>query len=90
MTEEGPSESSTAEASARGPVAGLMAGAALAASVPRLVKLGTYAVLACLTAGFGWWTWRRAKQMDAAGVIPGPAPVPPPPGPVPPASPPPW
>ena len=54
---------------------------------PWLIRIGSYLAMASLAGGYGWWVWRRAKKLEAAGVQPGPAPVPPPPGPVPPARP---
>ena len=50
---------------------------------PWLIRLGAYLSIGAVVGVYGWWVWRRAKQLEAAGVEPPPAPPPPPPGPVP-------
>ena len=50
---------------------------------PWLVRLGAYLSIAAAVGAYGWWAWRRAKQLEAAGVEPPPAPPAPPPGPMP-------
>jgi len=69
------------------PVKGAIAALLVAKLAPWLIRIGSYLTLAGLAGGYGWWVWRRAKKLDAAGVEPPPAPPPPLPGPLPHASP---
>ena len=72
------------------PVKGALTTLLLAKIAPWLIRIGSYLTLAGLAGGYGWWVWRRAKKLEAAGVEPDPAPVAPLPGPLPRASPPRW
>ncbi len=72
------------------PVKGALTAWLAAKLAPWLIRIGSYLAFAGAVGGYGWWAWRRAKKLEAAGVQPPPAPVPPPPGPLPPARPPRW
>ena len=69
------------------PVKGAIAVLLIAKLAPWLIRIGSYLTLAALAGGYGWWVWRRARKLEAAGVEPPPAPPAPLPGPLPPASP---
>lgn len=69
------------------PVKGALAALLIAKLGPWLIRIVSYLTLAGLAGGYGWWVWRRAKKLDAAGVEPPPAPPPPLPGALPHASP---
>lgn len=68
------------------PAKGALTAMLVAKLAPWLIRIGSYLAIAGAAGGYGWWVWRRARKLDAAGVEPGPAPDPPPPGPVPHAS----
>ena len=72
------------------PAKGVLAAWLTTKITPWLIRIGSFLTLAGVTGAYGWWVWRRAKKLDAAGVQPPPAPIPPPPGPVPKARPRPW
>jgi hypothetical protein len=72
------------------PVKGALTALLVAKLAPPLIRIASYLTMAGVAGGYGWWVWRRAKKLEAAGAEPPPAPVPPPPGPVPPARPPRW
>ena len=55
----------------------------LAKLAPWLIRLAAYVSIGAAVGAYGWWAWRRAKRLEAAGVEPPPAPPTPPPGPVP-------
>ena len=55
----------------------------LAKLAPWVIRLAAYLSICGAVGAYGWWAWRRAKQMEAAGVEPPAAPPAPPPGPVP-------
>jgi hypothetical protein len=81
-----PEVEETEEEAARGAVYAWI----LAKTMPLLIRLGTYLLVGTVGGAYGWWAWRRARQLEAAGVIPAPAPDPPAPGGIPPTSPSPW
>jgi hypothetical protein len=72
------------------PIEGVLVAGLLATLTPWLIRIASYLTLAGLAGAYGWWVWRRARKLEAAGVTPPPAPPLPPPGPVPPARPRPW
>jgi len=72
------------------PVKGALAALLVAKLAPWLIRIGSYLTMAGVAGGYGWWVWRRAKKLEAAGVEPEAAPAPPLPGALPPARPPRW